>query len=64
MDAEVIAFAMSVLKKLGLSSLSLNINNLGCPSCRPKYNEALKQYLKIIMKTYVIYVNQDLKKIQ
>ena len=46
MDAEVIAFAMSVLKKLGLNSLSLNINNLGCPSCRPKYNEALKQYLK------------------
>ena len=46
MDAEVIAFAMNVLKKLGLSSLSLNINNLGCPSCRPKYNEALKQYLK------------------
>lgn len=46
MDAEVIAFAMSVLKNLGLKSLSLNINNLGCPNCRPKYNEALKQYLQ------------------
>ncbi|GAB6170465.1 histidine--tRNA ligase [Clostridium carnis] len=46
MDAEVIAFAMNVLKNLGLKSLSLNINNLGCPKCRPKYNEALKKYLQ------------------
>lgn len=46
MDAEVIAFAMDVLKRIGLKSLSLNINNLGCPSCRPKYNEALKKYLQ------------------
>ncbi|MBE6052067.1 MAG: histidine--tRNA ligase [Clostridium sp.] len=46
MDAEVISFAMEVLKNLGLKSLSLNINNLGCPECRPKYNEALKNFLK------------------
>ncbi len=46
MDAEVIAFAMDVLKRIGLKSLSLNINNLGCSSCRPKYNEALKKYLQ------------------
>ncbi len=45
MDAEVIAVAMDTLKELGLKSLSLNINNLGCPSCRPKYNEALKKFL-------------------
>ena len=42
MDAEVIALAMQVLKTLGLQSLSLNINNLGCPKCRPNYNEALR----------------------
>jgi histidyl-tRNA synthetase len=45
-DAEVISLAMEGLKKLGLKSLSLNINNLGCPKCRPKYNEALKKYLE------------------
>lgn len=45
-DAEVISLAMEALKKLGLKSLSLNINNLGCPNCRPKYNEALKKYLE------------------
>ena len=46
MDAEVIDFAMEFLKSLGLKSLSLNINNLGCPKCRPKYNEALKKFLE------------------
>ena len=46
MDAEVIAFAMEFLKSLGLKRLSLNINNLGCPNCRPKYNEALKKFLE------------------
>lgn len=45
-DAEVISLAMESLKKIGLKSLSLNINNLGCPKCRPKYNEALKKYLE------------------
>ncbi len=45
MDAETISVAMDTLKKLGLKSLSLNINNLGCPNCRPKYNEALKKFL-------------------
>ena len=45
-DAEVMALAMSILKKIGLKGLSLNINNLGCPECRPKYNEALKKFLE------------------
>ena len=45
-DAEVMALAMTVLKEIGLKGLSLNINNLGCPKCRPKYNEALKKFLE------------------
>lgn len=46
MDVEAIKAAMDTLHKLGLKSLSLHINNLGCPSCRAKYNEALKAFLK------------------
>ena len=38
-------FCNGISKSLGLK-VSLNINNLGCPKCRPKYNEALKSYLK------------------
>lgn len=45
-DAETIAMAMETLKELGLKDLSLHLNNLGCPNCRPKYNEALKKFLK------------------
>lgn len=45
-DAEVIAFAMEFLNNLGLKGLKLHINNLGCPSCRPNYNEALKKHLQ------------------
>ncbi len=46
MDAEVIKVAYDTLNKLGLKSLSLHINNLGCPTCRARYNDALKTYLK------------------
>ncbi len=44
LDAEVIMLGFSVLKKCGLQWLSLNINNIGCPHCREKYNQALKEY--------------------
>ena len=32
--------------EFGLKDLSININSLGCPECRKKYNEALKEYFK------------------
>lgn len=45
-DAEVISLVMRTLDEFGVKGLSLNINSLGCPTCRKKYNEALKEYLK------------------
>lgn len=45
-DAEIISLALTVFKKLGIGSLELNINSIGCRECRPKYNEALIGYLK------------------
>ena len=45
-DAEVIMLAKSLLKELGVGSLSLKLNSIGCPVCRPNYNEALKDYLR------------------
>ncbi len=44
-DAEVISLGARVLKKLGLKA-SLNINSIGCPDCRPKYHDALRDYFK------------------
>ncbi|MBK1809305.1 histidine--tRNA ligase [Clostridium sp. YIM B02505] len=45
-DAEIISLAMRALEEFGLNDLSLNINSLGCPHCREKFNNALKEYLK------------------
>lgn len=45
-DAEIISLAMRVFNELGITSIELNINNIGCPDCRKKYNDALKAYLK------------------
>lgn len=43
-DAEVILLAKSVLASIGITELSLEINSIGCPECRKKYNDALKKY--------------------
>ncbi len=44
-DFTVIALADSILKALKLKNISLHINSIGCPNCRPKYREALLAYL-------------------
>ena len=45
-DAEVIALAKSVLDRLGLQNIVLNINSIGCPECREKNRQALKEYFE------------------
>lgn len=42
-DAETIAMADTLLKKLGLH-IKLYINSIGCPTCRAAYNKALKDF--------------------
>ncbi len=54
-DAESIVVAIQFLKSLGLKmtdeaddgSLTLFINSIGCPNCRPNHMDELKEYLKI-----------------
>lgn len=43
-DAEVITFAVDLFSQLGLESLSVLINTVGCDHCRPRYQQALKDY--------------------
>lgn len=45
-DAEVIRLAMDVLEGCGIGDLKLAINSIGCPSCRAKYQEALREFLR------------------
>lgn len=45
-DAEVILLAVSYLKSLGLNDLEVEINSLGCPTCREEYKKKIKEVLK------------------
>ncbi len=45
-DAEVISLAMSLLARLEVTGIELNINSIGCPTCRKAYNEKLKEYFR------------------
>ena len=45
-DAEVLNLAVKYLNELGLNDLEIEINTLGCPECRKKYREAIKEIFK------------------
>ncbi len=44
-DAELILLAQDVLNGVGLTGLTLRINSIGCPVCRPAYQQKLRDYL-------------------
>ncbi len=44
-DAEIIQLAMRLLEANGIGDLRLNINSIGCPTCRAAYLEKLREYL-------------------
>ena len=43
-DAEVISMAKSLMDRIGLTNIKLNINSIGCPTCRANYQQALRDY--------------------
>ena len=43
-DAELICAAQSIFDRLGIKQLRLEINSIGCPTCRAEYHKALKKY--------------------
>ncbi|HBR02212.1 MAG TPA: histidine--tRNA ligase [Ruminiclostridium sp.] len=45
-DVEIISILSLFFEKLGIKNLVLNLNSIGCPECRSKYNEKLKEFLK------------------
>ena len=44
-DVELIAMANEIIKKFNIPDVTLNINSIGCPTCRAKYQEALKEFI-------------------
>ena len=45
-DAEVISFVNNFFGILGIENISLEINSIGCPTCRKEYHKALKAYFE------------------
>lgn len=45
-DAELICAAQSIFDRLRLKDLHLEINSIGCPTCRAEYHKALKAYFE------------------
>ncbi len=43
-DAQVICLAKSIFDRLGVKNLALQINSIGCPECRAKFQDALRAY--------------------
>lgn len=43
-DVEVISMAQHILEQLGIGDVELNINSIGCPTCRKDYHNALREY--------------------
>lgn len=43
-DANIIATASRIYKKLNIKDISIQVNSMGCPICRPKYIKILKKY--------------------
>ncbi|TLM68479.1 MAG: histidine--tRNA ligase [Deltaproteobacteria bacterium] len=45
-DAQVLAMLSHFFQTVGISGVSLQINSLGCPECRPAYRQALLAFLQ------------------
>lgn len=45
-DAEMICAASSLFERLGIRNISLEINSIGCKTCRREYTAALKSYFE------------------
>lgn len=45
-DAEIICMVDDIFKFLNLKNVALEINSIGCPECRTKYQQALREYYK------------------
>jgi len=44
-DAEVLVFGADFLQAIGIANVSLELNSVGCPQCRPRYRDALQNAL-------------------
>ncbi|MBQ9406441.1 MAG: histidine--tRNA ligase [Desulfovibrio sp.] len=49
-DAEMLCMLWAFLHGVGLKDVELHVNSLGCPNCRPRFTQALQEYLHAFPK--------------
>jgi histidyl-tRNA synthetase len=50
-DAETMILLSEILKAVGVSAWNLRVNSIGCKECRPKYRDALKDWIRPRLET-------------
>ena len=61
-DAEVIEIGIAWAGRLGIPGLSVDLNSIGCPVCRPAYREKLISHLKPHLKDLCGDCNERLER--
>ena len=51
-DVEMITMASQIFKTLNIKNIELTINSIGCPTCRKKYQEALREFIRPNLENY------------
>lgn len=51
-DVELITMANEIINQFNIPGVTLNINSIGCPTCRAKYQEALKEFIGKNLESY------------
>lgn len=51
-DVELITMADQMIKQFNIPDVTLNLNSIGCPTCRKKYQEALRAFIGSNLEKY------------
>lgn len=51
-DVELITMANEIINNLNIPDITLNINSIGCPTCREQYQEELKKFIGSNLENY------------
>lgn len=51
-DVEAITMANDIFRALNIPNVELNINSIGCPTCRAEYQNALREFIRPNLEHY------------
>ena len=51
-DVECIMLGVKIFAELNIPNIKLNLNSIGCPECRRKYQEALREFIRPNLEKY------------